>query len=169
MRPWPDEHILRCTETGCVRSRLYRAVRSLAPLHRVSLPQARGAPAAKMHCAEPDVSCRPQDGVVTLVSHLTPNLWVEIENEKDRLSWSPVTESNRRPSPHHACRFRPMGSRWVGLPQVRAIPVSVYIAPRRLTPEAVVTWFGTGHRDSGHGTGFGCDRHQFVCIERDTG
>ena len=26
------------------------------------------------------------------------------------LSWSPVTESNRRPSPYHACRFRLMTS-----------------------------------------------------------
>ena len=27
------------------------------------------------------------------------------------MTWSPVTESNRRPSPYHACRFRPMASR----------------------------------------------------------
>jgi hypothetical protein len=36
-----------------------------------------------------------------LVSHLTPDSGVEIENVKVRLSWSPVTESNRRPSPYH--------------------------------------------------------------------
>jgi hypothetical protein len=29
-------------------------------------------------------------------------------------SWSPVTESNRRPPPYHACRFRPMVSHQVG-------------------------------------------------------
>ena len=39
-------------------------------------------------------------------------------------SWSPVTESNRRPSPYHACRFRPSVSHWVGLPQVRAMLLS---------------------------------------------
>jgi hypothetical protein len=39
-------------------------------------------------------------------------------------SWSPVTESNRRPSPYHACRFRPTVSHWVGLPQVRAMVLS---------------------------------------------
>ena len=52
---------------------------------------------------------------------------------------SPVTESNRRPSPYHACRFRLMPSRWVGLPQVRAVPRFVYVALRRPLPEGVVT------------------------------
>jgi hypothetical protein len=30
----------------------------------------------------------------------------------DALSWSPVTESNRRPSPYHGRSLRPRGSRW---------------------------------------------------------
>ena len=38
-----------------------------------------------------------------------------------KTSWSPVTESNRRPSPYHACQFRLTPSGWVGLPQVRGI------------------------------------------------
>jgi hypothetical protein len=33
--------------------------------------------------------------------------------ESCRSSWSPVTESNRRPSPYHACQFHSMASRRV--------------------------------------------------------
>ena len=66
--------------------------------------------------------------------------------ESSRSSWSPVTESNRRPSPYHACRFRLMASGWVGLPQVRGIAVSEYVALRLPLPGAVVTWFVTGSR-----------------------
>jgi hypothetical protein len=62
------------------------------------------------------------------------------------LSWSPVTESNRRPSPYHACRFCLMTSQLVGLPQTRQLPVSGCVAHRLLPPEVVVTWFVTGSR-----------------------
>jgi hypothetical protein len=63
-------------------------------------------------------------------------------------SWSPVTESNRRPSPYHACRFRPMASRWVRLPQVGGIGVSGCVTLRPTLPEGVVTWFVTCFRTS---------------------
>ena len=63
-----------------------------------------------------------------------------------RSSWSPVTESNRRPSPYHACRFRPMASLRVGLPQVRAAPASEYVVLLRPIPEGVVAWFVTGSK-----------------------
>src|SRR5262249_17404409 len=43
-------------------------------------------------------------------------------------NWSPVTESNRRPSPYHACRFRLTPSHQVGLPQFRGRWVSGYVA-----------------------------------------
>ena len=43
-------------------------------------------------------------------------------------SWSPVTESNRRPSPYHACQFRPMPSHTVGLPQFIGISASGSVA-----------------------------------------
>jgi hypothetical protein len=64
------------------------------------------------------------------------------------LTWSPVTESNRRPSPYHACRFRLMTSGWIGLLQVRGISVSGYVALCRPLPGGVVTWFVTGSRKS---------------------
>jgi hypothetical protein len=63
---------------------------------------------------------------------------------KTSLSWSPVTESNRRPSPYHACRFRLTASGWVGLPQFRGISVSGYVAHRLPLPGVVVTWVVTG-------------------------
>ena len=63
---------------------------------------------------------------------------------KVKTFWSPVTESNRRPSPYHACRFRPMASHQVGLPQVRPIPASERVVLRLALPGAVVTWFVTG-------------------------
>ena len=56
-----------------------------------------------------------------------------------RSSWSPVTESNRRSSPYHACRFRLMASYWVGLPQVRGISASGYVALCPPVPGVVVT------------------------------
>jgi hypothetical protein len=58
-------------------------------------------------------------------------------------SWSPVTESNRRPSPYHAYRFRPMSSGGVGLPQVGGIVVSGCVVLRPALPGGVVTWFVT--------------------------
>jgi len=69
-----------------------------------------------------------------------------------KTSWSPVTESNRRPSPYHTCRFRLMASGWVGLPQLGEIAVSGCVALRRPLPEAVVTCFVTG-RSSLRSTG----------------
>jgi hypothetical protein len=44
------------------------------------------------------------------------------------LSWSLVMESNRRPSPYHACRLRLIALCCVGLPKVRGIAVSEYVA-----------------------------------------
>ena len=64
-------------------------------------------------------------------------------------SWSPVTESNRRPSPYHACQFRPIASHQVGLLQVGEIAVSEYVALRLVLPGAVVTWFVTSFRIRG--------------------
>ena len=52
------------------------------------------------------------------VSHLILKSVIESQFEKISLSWSPVTESNRRPSPYHACRIRPIASHCVGLPEV---------------------------------------------------
>jgi hypothetical protein len=83
-----------------------------------------------------------------LISHLIMELILETKIENYSLSWSPVTESNRRPSPYHACQFRLMASDRVGLPQVGAILVSEYVALRLSSPGAVVTWFVTGFRIS---------------------
>ena len=66
--------------------------------------------------------------------------------ESYRSSCSPVTESNRRPSPYHACQFRPMPSHRVWLPQFRGISVSGYVALCRPLPGAVVTYFVTDSR-----------------------
>jgi len=55
------------------------------------------------------------------------------------LNWSPVTESNRRPSPHHAYRFRLVPSDWVGLPQVGGITLSEHVALCLPSPGVVVT------------------------------
>src|ERR1017187_2009021 len=60
---------------------------------------------------------------------------------------SPVTESNRRPSPYHACKFRLITSDWGGLPQVGRIAVSERVALRLPLPEVVVAWFVTGPGD----------------------
>ena len=59
---------------------------------------------------------------------------------------SPVTESNRRPSPYHAYRFRMKASRWIGLLQVGGTAVSEYVALCRPSPGAVVTCFVTDFR-----------------------
>ena len=64
------------------------------------------------------------------------------------LTWSPVTESNRRPSPYHACRFRLMASGWVGLPQARGFQVAGCVVLRLALPGVVVTCFVTGLRTS---------------------
>ena len=79
-----------------------------------------------------------------MVSHLILESIPKIKIEKTSLSWSPVTESNRRPSPYHACRFRLMASRWVRLPQAKRISASENVALRPVLPGAVVTWFVTG-------------------------
>ena len=71
--------------------------------------------------------------------HLVSHLILKPDVQKTSLSWSPVTESNRRPSPYHACRFRLMPSGWVGLQQVRQVAVSAYVALCLPSPGAVVT------------------------------
>ena len=65
-----------------------------------------------------------------------------------RSSWSPVTESNRRPSPYHAFQFHLMTSQRVALPHVGGIVVSEYVARRLPLPGVVVTWFVTASRTS---------------------
>jgi hypothetical protein len=70
-------------------------------------------------------------------------------------NWSPVTESNRRPSPYHACRFRLATSRWIVLRHVSAIVLSDWVRLRQPWSEGVVTWFVTDCTHSkveqGHG------------------
>jgi hypothetical protein len=67
-------------------------------------------------------------------------------SEKSYFTWSPVTESNRRPSPYHSCLFHPPGSLQVRLSQVAGILVSECVAFGLLLSVAVVTWFVTGCR-----------------------
>ena len=74
--------------------------------------------------------------------------------ESCRSSWSPVTESNRRPSPYHACRFRLMASGWVQLPHFRGLRVSGCVALCLLSPRAVVARFVTGSRTSHRNAGW---------------
>src|SRR5271166_2529836 len=59
------------------------------------------------------------------------------------LSWSYTTESNRRPSPYHACRFRPAAS---PLGRVTARQADGLVWLRLPRPGGVVTWFVTGPR-----------------------
>ena len=54
-------------------------------------------------------TCRHLDGRDLIVT-FSVNGSLDQIFEKYILSWSPVTESNRRPSPYHACRFRLMPS-----------------------------------------------------------
>jgi hypothetical protein len=49
--------------------------------------------------------CRPPEP-----HHLVSHFILKLRIRKTSLSWSPVTESNRRPSPYRACRFRLMQS-----------------------------------------------------------
>ena len=111
--------------------------------------------------------CLPPDGAASsMVSHLILESRLEIKIEKRSLSWSPVTESNRRPSPYHAYRFRLMTSGWVGLPQVGAILVSEYVALGLSPfPGAVVTWFVTGFRISPLPLGCGDPRADESLVE----
>ncbi len=62
---------------------------------------------------------------------------------------SPVTESNRRPSPYHACPFCRMVSLWGELPQFEAMGVSGCVAPCLSSAGGVVTWFVTEPGDVG--------------------
>ena len=87
--------------------------------------------AASASCGQPLVPTGPQSPARIFSNHT-------------RSSWSPVTESNRRPSPYHACRFRLTTSGWVGLSQVRRMLVSERVALRLPLPGAVVTGFVTG-------------------------
>src|SRR5204863_285451 len=98
--------------------------------HHSSHDQAKHAPAPGKPRTRPRRSTRrppPPD-------HRPPrsqNVSGKRENRPHRnvkTSWSPVTESNRRPSPYHAYRFRLMTSRWVGLPQAKRISLSEHVA-----------------------------------------
>ena len=106
-----------------------------------SSPETRGRYLAGVALADLSMTrpgtVRPHPGLCVLFD-LFSNLVCELR--------SPVTESNRRPSPYHAGRFRPTASHWVGLPQARGVPVSERVALRLRSPEAVVTWFVTGSR-----------------------
>jgi hypothetical protein len=62
-------------------------------------------------------------------------------------------ESNRRPSPYHACRFHPTTSYRVWLLQVRGVRVSEYVALCRPSAGVVVTYFVTFSRTSLRNTG----------------
>jgi hypothetical protein len=79
-----------------------------------------------------------------MVSHLILEYTLGIKIEKTSMTWSPVTESNRRPSPYHACRNCLAAADWVGLLQVDQKSVSERIALRLMLAEAVVTWSVTG-------------------------
>jgi hypothetical protein len=76
-------------------------------------------------------------------NHLVSHLILKSYIRKTSLSWSPVTESNRRPSPYHGGRFRLLTSPQVGLSQARRIPVSGHVALRLPVPGGVVTWLVT--------------------------
>jgi hypothetical protein len=65
------------------------------------------------------------------------------------LTLSPVTESNRRPSPYHAHLFCRMVSRWVELPQFEAMGGSGCVVLCLLSAGGVVTWFVTEQSDVG--------------------
>ena len=131
--------ILSATETGSGRIRTFSwqclAVSSDAVALSLIAASQRGH-----RCLDtPRYACRelePHHSVSLLI--LKPGV------RKTSLSWSPVTESNRRPSPYHACRFRPAVSGWVGLPQVGRIAVSEHVALRLPLPGVVVTRFVTG-------------------------
>src|SRR5690349_13652798 len=62
-------------------------------------------------------------------------------------SWSPVTESNRRPSSYHASRHRLVTSHEVALLEVGGISVSGQVALSLWLSGAVVTWFVAGSGD----------------------
>src|SRR4029077_20548628 len=113
--------------------------RGLTPSNRVGLPHTEEAAVSRyaplcLPSAEPD--------------HLVSHLILKSDIRKISLSWSPVTESNRRSSPYHACQFRPIPSGWVGLPQVEWIAASGYVALCRPLSGGVVTLFVTGSRTS---------------------
>jgi hypothetical protein len=56
-----------------------------------------------------------------MASHLICPGWVPFS---ERMSESPVTESNRRPSPYHGRSSRLEGSRWVASVQVGTVRLS---------------------------------------------
>src|SRR5450755_2732189 len=63
------------------------------------------------------------------------------------LTWSPVTESNRRPSPYHGRSFGLEGSRWVASVQFRTVALSGWYRRGPVLTGAVVTRFVTGFPD----------------------
>ena len=88
-------------ESGHIRP--FPVTRGLTPSNRVGLPHTEeaavsGYAALCLPSAEPD--------------HLVGHLILKSYIRKTSLSWSPVTESNRRPSPYHASRHRLAESRY---------------------------------------------------------
>jgi hypothetical protein len=100
-----------------------------------SSPETGGRDLAEVALADPPMTVRPHSGLYRLLCFFS-DIVVELR--------IPVTESNRRPSPYHACRFRLMPSGWVGLPQVGGIAVSDCVVLRLQLPAGVVTCLVTG-------------------------
>jgi hypothetical protein len=118
----PDARLVAVTDANADRAAVFAAARDCV--------------------AEPDLS-REDSGRTRSPKFLpirgtAPIRRIGWELSSELLTWpcrlipvSPVTESNRRPSPYHACRFHLIPSRGIGLPQIRALPTSVYIALHR--------------------------------------
>ena len=70
-------------------------------------------------------------------------------HENVKTTRSPVTESDRRPSPYHAHLFCRMVSRWVELRQFEAMGVSRCVVLCLSSAGGVVTWFVTEQSDVG--------------------
>src|SRR4029077_5420027 len=101
--------------------------------------------------SRPRRDCQWRDCQGETLYHSASHLILKSESKsksKIRAELEPVTESNRRPSPYHACRIRLMTSYRVGLPQARRIAVSGCVALRPRLPGAVVTWYVTGPADT---------------------
>jgi len=100
---------LPATETGSGRIRAFSrqclTVSSDAVTLSLSAASQRGT-GVWVRRVVPAVSCRDLEP-----HHLVSHLILKPGIRKISLSWSPVTESNRRPSPYHAWRFRRITSR----------------------------------------------------------
>ena len=69
---------------------------------------------------------------------------------KTCITWSLVTESNRRPSPYHACRFRPTASRLGRITAGRRDCGRWLRRAMSAIAGGVVTWFVTGSETTSH-------------------